>query len=126
MHGGMCKPDYGIQKIFRKRVYFIGIIKKPCLCNGNRPITKMGVADAFEQFRSRFFSLFFINNWVYAQFLGKACHVDNEDWKTSCSNANMYCAVCNYINVAQNKKLKIVNYEFKISHNCDITSSFLS
>ena len=52
---GMCKPDYGIQKIFSKGVYFIVIIKKPCLCNGNRPITKMGVAHAFEQFRSIFF-----------------------------------------------------------------------
>ena len=54
---GMCKPDYGKQ-IFShspKGVYFIVIIKKPCLPNGNRRITKMGVAHAFEQFGSRFF-----------------------------------------------------------------------
>ena len=42
-------------------------------------------------FGSMIFSLFFINIWVYALFLRKAYHVDNEDWKTSCSNANMNC-----------------------------------
>ena len=113
-----------------KGVYFIVIIKKPCLRNGNRPITKMGLAHAFEQFGNRIFlyslstfefthyflqklimlimktekhpvamqicitqdfSLFFFNIWVYALFLRKAYNVDNQDWKTSCTNANIYC-----------------------------------
>ena len=45
----------------------------------------------WRHFWKQDFSLFFINIWVYAIFLRKAYHVDNEDWKTSCSKANMYC-----------------------------------
>ena len=37
------------------------------------------------------FSFFFINIWVYVLILRKAYHIDNEDRKTSCSKANMYC-----------------------------------
>ena len=52
----MCKPHYSNQDFFplANSVYFIVIIKKNTLHNGNSqitdPITKMGVAHAFEMY----------------------------------------------------------------------------
>ena len=66
---GMCKPNNGNQDFPHcpKEVYFIVIVKKRWLRNGNRPIIKMGVAIAFEQYVQVISSLaIFINIWVYA------------------------------------------------------------